>query len=70
MGSWPCHRDLQLPLHFVSNSLLQAIRIDIIDLAVRRSVSKQSKDRVENLVRVIAVQGLSHDSEDGFVRVF
>ena len=55
----------------VSDSLLQAVGIGDITLAVVRSgVSEQTEDGVDNLVGVIEVQGLSHSSEDGFMRVF
>jgi hypothetical protein len=52
----------------VSDGLLQAVRISDIALAVvRRGVSEQSEDGVENFVRVIEVQRLSYNSEGGFV---
>ena len=55
----------------VCDGLLQAVGVSDITLAVvRPGVSEQSEDRVDNLVRVTEVEGLSHSSEDGFVRVF
>ena len=55
----------------VSGRLLQAFDILDIPLAfVRRGVSEQTKHWVHNLVWVIEVQGRSHNSERGFMRVF
>ena len=55
----------------VGDGLLQAVGInDIAPSVVRLGVSDQTENGVDNLVRVIEVQGLSYDSESGFVRVF